>query len=93
MKDANRYGGEHPSPAAATIERLSSERKHIFAEVDSLAYRQSFHDRVRNSIRQVNYSRLLAWRGAQARLRWGWPDCHAPVAPAPETLRVSNAEA
>jgi hypothetical protein len=93
MKDANRYGGEHPSPAAGTIEHLSTERKHIFAEVDALAQRQNFHDRVRNSIRQVNYSRLLAWRGAQARLRWGWPDCHTPAEPAPETLRISNAEA
>lgn len=72
LRKANRFWGSHPPAALTTIAALSIERASLFAEVDALAAKQSFPQRVRNATRRVNSERLLLWRSLEARLRWGW---------------------
>jgi hypothetical protein len=71
---ANRFSGEHPPAMRPVIAALRRERAEIFAEVDLLAARRRRRDRLRNALRQANALRLIAWRAAEARLRWRWPD-------------------
>jgi hypothetical protein len=72
LRRAIRYDGAHPAAVRDVIARLAVERAAIFAEVDELAARQTPVERVRNAARRINADRLLAWRSAQARMRWGW---------------------
>ncbi|HXN09209.1 MAG TPA: hypothetical protein VN860_06070, partial [Candidatus Acidoferrales bacterium] len=74
LRRANRFYGEHPTSMASVIAALRIERSQIFAKVDMLAACQTPAERVRNAIRRANASRLVAWRAAEARLRWRWPD-------------------
>ncbi len=71
---ANRFKGEHPQAMRPVIAALRHDRAEIFAEVDALAARRSRRDRLRNAVRHANALRLIAWRAAEARLRWRWPD-------------------
>lgn len=73
MRDALPYRGVHPRAAAPTIARLSREWASTFSDVDALAASQSIADRARNALRSAGYSRLLAWRALEAKIRWGWP--------------------
>ena len=50
------------------------------AEVDRIVAAQSAADRVRNWFRKTNYERLLAFRAAEARVRWGFKA--SPATPA-----------
>jgi hypothetical protein len=72
LRDALPFRGIHPAVAAATIARLRREWAPIFAEVDRIVAGQGAADRVRNWFRKTNYDRLLAFRAAEARLRWGF---------------------
>ncbi|HEV2879192.1 MAG TPA: hypothetical protein VGW96_06365 [Candidatus Eremiobacteraceae bacterium] len=74
LRKANRYRGQHPLAMAPVISAIRRERRDIFKEVDALALRQTSGDRLRNTLRQANASRLIAWRAAEARLRLRWPD-------------------
>lgn len=71
---ANKFEGSHPPAALATIAALSLERASLFAEVDGLATKQTYVQRLRNMGRRVNLERLLLWRSFEAWLRWGWPN-------------------
>jgi hypothetical protein len=77
LRKANRFAGRHPDAMTSTIQGLKQERAAIFAQVDELARRQTSADRLRNAVRQANATRLIAWRAAQARLRWNWPNGHS----------------
>jgi hypothetical protein len=59
---------------APVIAAMVRERRDIFSKVDCLAARQTSGDRLRNAVRQANALRLIAWRAAEARLRWRWPE-------------------
>jgi len=72
LRDALRFRGSHPAAAAATIARLRAEWASVFAEVARIVASQSTADRIRNWFRKANYDRLLAFRAAEARLRWGF---------------------
>jgi hypothetical protein len=77
LRRAIRYRGPHPVAVRDTITELNRERAQIFAEVDSLAAKQTALERLRNQSRRLNADRLLAWRLAQAWMRWGWRPQHA----------------
>jgi hypothetical protein len=72
LKDALRFRGEHPAGALATIARLRNEWADAFEAVSREVARQTLGDRVRNSFRAANYSRLLFFRRVEARLRWDY---------------------
>lgn len=72
LRDALAFGGAHPAAAAATITRLRLEWATVFDEVDRIVAGQGAADRVRNWFRKTNYDRLLAFRAAEARWRWGF---------------------
>jgi len=74
LRKANRYRGQHPAAMEPVIAAMARERCDIFTKVDALAARQTSGDRLRNTVRQANALRLIAWRAAEARLRWRWPD-------------------
>lgn len=74
LRRANPFHGEHPSAMAPIIAALRRERAAIFGEVAALVAGQTSADRFRNAVRQANALRLIAWRAAQARLRWQWPN-------------------
>ena len=74
LRKANRFRGDHPVAMAPVISAMRHERVEIFNKVDMLAARQTSGDRLRNAVRQANALRLIAWRAAEARLRWRWPD-------------------
>ena len=71
-RQAIAHHGEHPGVAAATVAALSREWADNFREIDRLVAGQTPIDRLRNAGRALNYRRLLQWRAAEARLRWGW---------------------
>ena len=71
-RQAIAHHGEHPSVASATVAALSREWADNFREIDRLVAGQTPIDRLRNAGRALNYRRLLQWRAAEARLRWGW---------------------
>ncbi len=73
LRRAHRFHGAHPPAMTAVIERLKLERAQLFAAVDVLAGRRTRADSMRNALRQVNARRLVAWRAAEAHLRWRWP--------------------
>jgi hypothetical protein len=62
------------------IARLQRERVTIFSKVDILAAQQTPAERIRNAVRHVNGTRLIAWRAAEARWRWQWPQAYRPAA-------------
>lgn len=68
--DVMPYRGLHPSAAAATIGRLAQEWCATFAEVDAMFSRCSVMERVRRSVRRINYERLLAFRNIAAGRQW-----------------------
>ena len=70
---AHRFDGKHSPAMDMVIKRLSLERAELFACVDRLAGLQTRTDRVRNALRRANASRLVAWRAAEAAVRWQWP--------------------
>ncbi len=72
LRRALPYEGEHPPVMADQIRAISAERCDLFREVDALARRQTWRDRLKNTTRELNARRLLAWRSWQARLLWGW---------------------
>ena len=72
LRRAIRYAGNHPSAAHQTLGALAAEWSSDFREADAIVARQSPIDRARNALRAANYGRLLWWRTAQARMRWGW---------------------
>lgn len=74
LRKANRFRGHHPIAMAPVISAMRRERSVIFKDVDMLAAQQTSGDRLRNTVRQANALRLIAWRAAEARLRWRWPD-------------------
>ena len=63
------YRGGHPSIAHDTIRRLSALWADTFADVDRLFARRARIWRFRSWVRQMNYSRLLAMRRFESRLR------------------------
>lgn len=81
-RQAIAHHGEHAGVAAATVAALSREWADNFREIDRLVAGQTAIDRLRNAGRALNYRRLLQWRAAEARLRWGWGTRgEAPVQP------------
>jgi hypothetical protein len=74
LRKANRFHGQHPRAMEPVIAAMQRERATIFAKVDILAARQTPADRLRNTVRHANALRLIAWRAAEARWRWRWPD-------------------
>ncbi|MDQ6766853.1 MAG: hypothetical protein M3Z41_03500 [Candidatus Eremiobacteraeota bacterium] len=88
---ANRFAGAHPAAMVPIIMRLRGERADMFAQVDKLVARQTRSDRMRNAVRLANASRLIAWRSAEALLRWRWPD-HARYHTIPEPGRRAIAD-
>jgi hypothetical protein len=80
LYDALPFAGTHPAAAAATIAELRLAWAPVFAEVDRIVAAQSAADRVRNWFRKTNYKRLLAFRAAEARVRWGFKA--SPATPA-----------
>jgi hypothetical protein len=66
------HNGEHTGVAVATLAALSREWADNFREIDRLVALQTPIERLRNAGRALNYRRLLQWRAAEARLRWGW---------------------
>ena len=83
LRDALPFRGIHPAAAAATIARLKQEWAPVFDEVDRIVAAQSTADRIRNWFRKSNYDRLLAFRAAEARLRWGFKMPPATLAAPP----------
>jgi len=77
---AHRFPGMHSPAMDGVIERLSLERAELFTCVERLANLQTRADRMRNAIRRANASRLVAWRAAEAALRWQWPRARTAVA-------------
>ncbi|HEY7981401.1 MAG TPA: hypothetical protein VID19_07930 [Candidatus Eremiobacteraceae bacterium] len=63
------FRGAHPPSALETIHRLSKLWADAFADVDRLFSRRPGVGRFRSWVRQMNYSRLLAMRRFEARLR------------------------
>jgi hypothetical protein len=63
------FRGVHPSSALETIRRLSELWADSFAAVDRLFSRRVALWRFRSWVRQMNYSRLLAMRRFESRLR------------------------
>jgi hypothetical protein len=63
------YRGGHPPIALDTIRRLSALWADTFADVDRLFARRARIWRFRSWVRQMNYSRLLAMRRFESRLR------------------------
>ena len=63
------FRGSHPASALATIHRLSELWADTFADVDRLFSRRAHIWRLRSWVRQMNYSRLLAMRRFESRLR------------------------
>jgi hypothetical protein len=85
LRRALPYRGEHPPVMVDRIRLMSAERCQLFHEVDDLARRQTWRDRLKNSLRDLNARRLLAWRAWQGHLLWGWgvrtqagEDCAGP---------------
>ncbi len=74
LRRANRFIEDHPPAMRPVIAALRRERAAIYAQVDELAARRTASDRMRNALRHANALRLIAWRAAEARLRWRWPD-------------------
>jgi hypothetical protein len=72
LRDALPFTGRHPSAVLKTVALLSPLWADTFTEVDRIVAAQSPVDRVRNQFRKADYSRLLLFRAAQARLRWGY---------------------
>jgi hypothetical protein len=73
LRRAHRFTGAHPPAMAPIIQSLSGERAEMFAAVDHLAGRRTRGDRMRNALKIANARRLVAWRAAEAHLRWRWP--------------------
>jgi hypothetical protein len=63
------FRGVHPAGARATIHKLSELWADTFADVDRLFSRRARIWRFRSWVRQMNYSRLLAMRRFETRLR------------------------
>lgn len=80
LRKANRFNGRHPAAMEHIIARLQRERVTIFSKVDILAAQQTPAERIRNAVRHVNGTRLIAWRAAEARWRWQWPQAYRPAA-------------
>jgi hypothetical protein len=72
LKQALPYHGQHPPAMRTLIASLQREWASTFADVDRLARQGSLLDRMSALARAANWSRLLAWRGLEARVRWGW---------------------
>jgi hypothetical protein len=66
------HRGAHATYALPAIAALSREWLANFNEIDRLVALQGPADRARNALRAINYARLLGWRAAEARIRWGW---------------------
>ncbi len=71
-RQAIRHRGAHSAHVATTIASLSREWLPNFREIDRLVAMQTPADRARNTLRAINYARLLGWRSAEARIRWRW---------------------
>jgi hypothetical protein len=63
------FRGAHPPSAMPAIRRLSELWAETFADVDRLFSRRASIWRLRGWVRQMNYSRLLAMRRFESRLR------------------------
>jgi hypothetical protein len=70
--DAMPYRGKHPPAMRGAIERMSREWAQTFADVDTLFARATLLERMRRGVRRANFARLIASRGVEARMRWGW---------------------
>jgi len=73
-RDVLRFEGEHPPAARAVIADLNARWAATFADVDALFGRCTAAERVRRAVRGFNFSRMVAMRGLDARMRWGWSD-------------------
>jgi hypothetical protein len=94
LRRSHRFWGAHPAAMTPIIERLSRERAQLFAAVDCLAGRRSRSDSLRNALKRANARRLVAWRAAEAHVRWRWPsDARYSVNPASAAavVRVESA--
>ena len=72
LRDAQKFRGGHPAAARETIAHLQREWAAVFQDVERIVAGQSAIDRIRNSIRRFNYARVLAFRAAEARVRWNF---------------------
>jgi hypothetical protein len=70
--DVMRFQREHPPAARATIDRLSQEWAATFADVETMFARCSAVEAVRRNLRRANFARLVAMRGIEAGIRWGF---------------------
>ena len=83
------HRGAHAPYMMHVIGALSHAWSANFEEIDRLVALQTPADRARNALRAMNYARLLGWRSAEARIRWGWSAAAEP--PARRLLPASRA--
>src|SRR6202023_331619 len=70
--DVMPFRGQHPPAARRAISELSRAWSATFADVESLFSRINVYERLRRSVREAIFARLVALRGLEARARWGW---------------------
>ncbi|HLJ83703.1 MAG TPA: hypothetical protein VKT51_05975 [Candidatus Eremiobacteraceae bacterium] len=66
------HRGTHAPFVVPVVAALSHAWSANFREIDRIVALQTPADRAKNAFRAMNYARLLSWRAAEARIRWGW---------------------